>query len=356
MNALNRTGAATAGWIARWMNGSRGANASRVGDAAWRAVLFGLLVLVVAVVGGCDRAAKSAAGKPRVVCTIGMIGDAAKFIGAEHVDVTVLMGQGVDPHLYKASPGDIRVLSEADLVLYNGLHLEGRMGDVLEKIGEKKPVKAVAATIDPALLRRPAEFEGQPDPHVWFDVSIWMSVVAGIRDSLVALDPVHAADYARRADEYLAQLKTLHQWCGEEIAKIPESRRVLITAHDAFGYFSDAYHIEVRAIQGVSTDSEAGIKSVNELVDFIVARQIPSVFVESSVPRKAIEALVEGCRSRGHTVAIGGELFSDAMGAEGTPEGTYIGMVKHNVNAIVSALGATDAAKTGAGAAAEGGQ
>jgi manganese/zinc/iron transport system substrate-binding protein len=275
----------------------------------------------------------------RVVCTIGMIADIAREIGGSRVEVTGIMGEGVDPHLYKASPGDVRLLSDADLVLYCGLHLEGRMADALVKLAARKPVVAVTEGIDEALLREPPEFQGHFDPHIWFDVSLWMKAAERTRDALIEQDPAGADAYRAAAAAYLPRLEELHGWCRSEIARIPEGARVLVTAHDAFGYFGRAYGIEVLAIQGISTDGEAGIKDINSLVDTIVARRIPAVFVESSVPRKTVEALVEGCQSRGHEVRIGGQLYSDAMGPAGTPEGTYIGMVRHNVNTIVAALG-----------------
>lgn len=310
-----------------------------------------LLSLACLVIPACKQSKTTSAAKslPKVVCTTGMIGDAARVIGGDTIDLFILMGEGVDPHLYKPSPGDMRRLSEADLVLYNGLHLEGRMVDVLEKLAEKKTVRAVSDAIDHASLRTPPEFEGQHDPHVWFDVSLWIHAVRRAAEAVSAIEPAHRADCETRAAAYITELENLHRWVGVEIAKIPESRRVLITAHDAFGYFGRAYGIEVRAIQGVSTDSEAGIKAINDLVDFIVARKIPAVFVESSVPRKTIEALVEGCKSRNHPIRIGGELYSDALGAANTPDGTYIGMVQHNVRTIVAALAPDAAPQTSEG-------
>ncbi|MGE3107791.1 MAG: metal ABC transporter solute-binding protein, Zn/Mn family [Phycisphaerales bacterium] len=304
-----------------------------------RALGAACLMTLALLTSACGKPADPGArGTPSVVCTTGMIGDAVRVIAGDRVRLTTLMGEGVDPHLYKPSPIDIRTMSEADLVLYNGLHLEGRMGDVLEQLSRTRAVRAVSDQIDPALLRTPPEFAGQHDPHIWFDVSIWSTAVRTIADRLAELQPAHAQEFRQRAQAYLNELDDLHRWCGDQIATIPESHRVLVTAHDAFGYFSRAYHIEVRSIQGVSTDSEAGVRTVNELVDFIVAREIPAVFVESSVPPKTIQALVEGSRARGHAIRIGGELFSDAMGRAGTPEGTYIGMVRHNVSLIASAL------------------
>lgn len=306
-----------------------------------RAVLAGLALALLALP-ACYRLSspnQSGAKPPRVVATVGMIADvAANIVKGSGATVTALMGPGVDPHLYKASPGDTRLLAEADIVFYNGLLLEGRMVDVLVKMAARKPTIAVTDRIDPKLLREPPEFHGHADPHVWFDVSLWRLAVERVRDGLIEHDPVRADVYRRNAEAYLKEIDELHAWCKAELAKIPESTRLLVTAHDAFGYFGAAYGLEVRGIQGVSTDSEASLKDLNQLVDTLVARKVPAVFVESSVPRKTIEALVEGAKARGHTVTIGGELFSDAMGEPGTPDGTYVGMVRHNVRTIVAAL------------------
>ncbi|WP_438446460.1 metal ABC transporter solute-binding protein, Zn/Mn family [Gorillibacterium sp. sgz5001074] len=296
------------------------------------------LLWVTAACGAADAPASRADGKLRITATTGMIADVAAEIGGERVEVTGLMKAGVDPHLYKASQGDIKRLEQADLILYNGLHLEGKMAEVLEKLGKKKTVVAVSRDIDPAKLRASQDGSTQYDPHIWFDVRHWMSAAGTIAAELAKEDPAHAGEYKARADAYLAKLQELHEYAKRQIASIPESGRVLVTAHDAFQYFGAAYGIEVRGLQGISTASEAGAKDVSALRDFLVERKIKAVFVESSVPKKTIEAVISGAKQQGHTVAVGGELFSDAMGEAGTPEGTYIGMVRHNVDTIVSAL------------------
>lgn len=301
------------------------------------AILPALLSIALLTLAGC-RESPATPQRLRIVSTTGMIHDLVRQIAGDRAESSGLMGEGVDPHLYKATPGDIRRLSDADIVFYNGLHLEGRLGDVLSKLSEKKPVVAVGEAIEPSLLRHPAEFEGHPDPHVWFDVSLWAHAAESIRDTLIKRDPAGRESYTAAAEKLLKELSDLHGWCKTQIATIPESHRILITAHDAFGYFGRAYSIEVRGIQGISTDSEASLRDIASLVDTLVSSKVPAVFIESSVPRKTIEALVEGCRSRGHTVVIGGELYSDAMGAEGTEGGTYIGMIRHNVTTIVRAL------------------
>lgn len=277
-------------------------------------------------------------GPLKVTVTIGMIADVAKVVGGDHVEVTGLMGPGVDPHLYKATQGDLAKLSDAELILYNGLHLEGRMADVLVQMASRVKTVQVTETVPHDLLREPPEFQGQYDPHVWFDVSMWKFAVERIRDAYSEADPDHTADYAANAAAYLEELDKLHAYAKEQIATIPRDRRVLVTAHDAFGYFGHAYDIEVMGLQGISTAAEYGLQDVDRLVEQLVSRKIRAVFVESSISPKSIEALVTGAKSRGHDLVVGGELFSDAMGQAGTPEGTYLGMVRHNVDTIVGAL------------------
>jgi len=276
--------------------------------------------------------------KIRVVATIGMITDVVKNVGGDRVEVTGLMGPGIDPHLYKASAGDVSRLSKADIIFYNGLHLEAKMSEVLEKMQQRIKTVAVTRGIDRSALQAPPEFAGAYDPHVWFDVTLWMKAVEQVRDSLSELDPTSASAYQENTENYLAKLEDLHAYVKAEAEKVPEAQRVLVTAHDAFNYFGRAYGFAVRGLQGISTVSEAGTADVQELVQFIVERRIPAMFVESSVPRRSIEAVQEAVRARGFSVAIGGELFSDAMGDPDTPEGTYIGMVTHNIDTIVKAL------------------
>lgn len=299
------------------------------------------LLSLAFILGGCSPTASTqnqVAGKWKVTATTGMVADIAAQVGGEKVEVTHLMGPGVDPHLYKASQGDINRIREADIIFYSGLHLEGKMGEIFAKIGKEKPVKAVTAGI-PAdqLLADPADPQAF-DPHVWFDVSLWMKAVEQVRADLIAFDPANEAVYTANAQRYLTQLQELHQYAIAQFASVPREQRVLVTAHDAFGYFGRAYGVEVMGLQGISTASEYGLKDVQQLVDTLVSRKIKAVFVESSVPRQSIEAVVAGAAAKHHTVVIGGELFSDAMGAPGTPEGTYIGMVRHNVDTIVNAL------------------
>lgn len=276
----------------------------------------------------------------RVVATVGMIGDVAAEIGGDKVTVETMIGAGVDPHLYKPTVADVKQLDVADIVFHNGLMLEGRMGDILRKTGMRgKQVHAVAELALKGQNLVVNDVEGHSDPHVWMDVSAWTKVADQITGALVAEDPQNAVYYQQRAADFRARLDGLDAYARQTLASIPEERRVLVTAHDAFGYMARAYGLEVRGVQGISTESEAGLKEINGLVDFLVKRRVPAVFVESSLPTKAVEALIEGARSKGHQVRIGGELFSDAMGKAGTYEGTYIGMIDHNVTTIARALG-----------------
>ncbi|MFD0714712.1 metal ABC transporter solute-binding protein, Zn/Mn family [Paenibacillus sp. GCM10027626] len=308
-----------------------------------RVLLAFLLALCVAALAACGNKENTPAAKEgqiKITTTVGMITDVVEQVGGEHVKVTGLMKAGVDPHLYKASQGDIQKLDEADVIFYNGLHLEGKMVEIFEKMAKKKTTVAVSDDIDHSTLRTGAEngMDTEYDPHIWFNVKHWMKATETIRETLVKFDPDHADDYKKNAEAYLAQLKQLDEEVAEQIKTIPEGSRVLVTAHDAFGYFGDAYGMQVMGLQGMSTASEAGTKDVTDLRDFIVEHHIKAVFIESSVPRKAIDAVIQGAKEKGHQLEIGGELFSDAMGEEGTVEGTYIGMVRHNVNTIVKAL------------------
>lgn len=277
--------------------------------------------------------------KIQVTTTVGMITDIVRNVGGERVEVTGLMGPGVDPHLYKPSTGDVFKLDRADIIFYGGLHLEGRMAELFEKMAENgKPAFAVSEEIDPSKLRRPPEFEGKYDPHIWFDVTLWQDAARKVAKELSTLDPGSRDLYERNLDAYLAQLDELHHYAKDQIASIPEQSRVLVTAHDAFGYFGAQYGLEVKGLQGTSTATEASARNVQELAQLIADRKIKAIFVESSVPRATIEAVQKAVQARGWDVKIGGELFSDAMGAGGTPEGAYVGMVKHNVDTIVRAL------------------
>ena len=302
-----------------------------------------LLVWLSAILSGCGAQGGADKGdltqrKIKIVTTTGMIADAVKNVGGERVDVTALMGPGVDPHLYKASAGDVSRMSSADVIFYNGLHLEGKMAEIFEEMSRFAKVYAVADGVEPNMLERTSAFAGNYDPHIWFDVKIWMQVVRYIAKCLSETDPQSAELYQANADAYLARLQELDQYVREQAATIPQEHRILITAHDAFHYFGKAYGFQVRGLQGISTVAETGTADVQQLADFIVQHKIPAIFVETSVPPRYIEALQAAVKARGFDVKIGGSLFSDAMGDPGTPEGEYVGMVKHNIDTIVKAL------------------
>ena len=288
-----------------------------------------------------DGQAQTAAAEPlKVVVTTGMIGDVVRNVAGDRAKVTQLMGAGVDPHLYKATRSDVAAMLNADITFYNGLLLEGKMTDAFVRVATSgKPVFAVTELIDESYLLEPDGSEGHYDPHVWMDPRAWVKAVEIVRDKLSERDPSAAVVYRDNAKRYVDELARLDAYAEQVLTSIPTERRVLVTAHDAFNYFGKRYAFEVLGIQGISTESEAGLKKIEELVDTIVERRLPAVFVESTIPDRSVRALVAGANARGHEVKIGGELFSDAMGAPGTYEGTYVGMIDHNVTAIAKALG-----------------
>ncbi|WP_175640697.1 metal ABC transporter solute-binding protein, Zn/Mn family [Metabacillus schmidteae] len=274
----------------------------------------------------------------QVTTTTGQVADVLKNVGGDQVEVTSLMGPGVDPHLYQASQGDIQKLNNADMIFYNGLHLEGKMGEIFEKMSEDKTIVAVGESIPEALLLAADGDSNAHDPHVWFNIQAWIHAVDTVEEELSKQSPENEELFKDNAANYKQELEEMDQYAKEQIQTIPDESRVLVTAHDAFAYFGHAYGLDVMGLQGLSTDSEYGLKDVQGLVDTLVERNIKAVFVESSISEKSISAVVEGAKKQGHDVVIGGELFSDAMGEEGTEEGTYIGMFKHNVDTIVSSL------------------
>lgn len=312
-----------------------------------RLLLIGLLLTIA----GCTRdQATTADQRLNIVCTTGMIGDLARTIGGPHVAVTDLFKAGVDPHTYRATTDDLRTLQSARFVFYNGLHLEGKMGAVLEQLGERSSmgIGDALAKLPPPTGSSPRDEiyksgwllrDGDhPDPHIWFDVRLWTKMADVVANKLAEIDAAHAADYRQRAAEYIGRLEKLDTEVGAALATIPAEQRVLVTSHDAFRYFGRAYGVQVKGIQGVSTESEASVGHITELVAFLTKSKVKAVFVESSVNPRNMQALREGCEKRGHIVNLGGELFSDAMGDPGTPEGTYEGMIRHNVRTVVEAL------------------
>lgn len=310
---------------------------------------YGLPLALIVFAGCGDRAAspsnagsKSAtAGTIKVVATVGMVGDLVRQVGGDHVTIKQLCGSGVDPHQHKPTRDDVQDIMWADLVFYCGLHLEGKMEDRLSGISRSKPTIAVAESIPSEKLIAGEAGSEHGDPHVWNDVQLWSQCLDPIVKALSELDPSHAETFQANASTYRAEMLALHAWGKEAIASIPQESRVLITSHDAFSYFGRAYGIEVLGVQGISTESEAGLQRINGLVDTLIERNVKAVFVESSVSAKNMEALLEGARSKGHQVTVGGTLFSDAMGLEGTYEGTYLGMLDHNLTTTAISLGGT---------------
>ena len=287
---------------------------------------------------GCTEDSSGPSGKLSIVCTTGMVGDLVTNIAGETAQITTLMGPGVDPHYYKASKGDVEKLAGADLIFYNGLFLEGKMQEIFERMGGAKKVVPVTRDIPLERLRQPPEYEGNYDPHVWFDVSLWKEAVGPVVATLSEVKPELYADFKIRGEAYRAKLDTLHHWVKLEVQFIPKQVRVLVTAHDAFGYYGMAYDIEVVGLQGISTVAEYGVTDVIRMVDLIVDSNVKAIFVESSVPERSIHAVLEGCKARGADVSIGGTLYSDAMGDAGSGADTYVGMVESNTRTLVGAL------------------
>jgi len=300
-----------------------------------RELLAGLATLPLAL----SATGVAAQGVATVVATTGMIADAARQVGGDLVEVRGLMGPGVDPHSYRQTRSDIVAMARADVVLWHGLYLEAQMEEFLQDLGERGTTYAVAETLPRDLLLGHDDYEDKFDPHVWMVPDLWKHVVENVRDALSAARPDSAEVFAANAAAHLAELDELSTYAAGILASVPEESRVLVTAHDAFNYFGQAYGFEVMGIQGISTESEAGLRRIADLVDVLVDRQIGAVFVESSVSDRNIRALIEGAAAKGHKVVIGGELFSDAMGEPGTYVGTYIGMLDHNATTIAGALG-----------------
>lgn len=308
-----------------------------------RRLLISIGVVVVAAACGGGRPTGETDGPLRVVATTSIVGDLVRVIGGDDVELQTLMGAGVDPHLYKPSAGNVRAMASAEFLVYSGLHLEGKMTEVLAEMGSRGvETLAVAECVPADRLLGIQGYDNLHDPHVWFDVGLWEYAAACLRDALIRIDPEHAAGYQKRGDALITEFAALDSWVREQIAVLPEERRVLVTAHDAFSYFGRAYGIEVRGLLGVSTASEAGTADVQELAAFIAERDLPAVFIESSVPPRFVEALTEAVVARGGSVRIGGSLYSDALGNPGGPAETYTGTVRANVETIVGALSGSE--------------
>ncbi|GKX29883.1 manganese transporter [Vallitalea longa] len=303
--------------------------------------LFIMLLVIISAIGlsGCGNSKKVTKidGKYNIVATTTMIADLVKIIGGDSVSVQGLMGPGVDPHLYKASAGDVSLMQNADMVIYNGLHLEGKMGEIFQNINdnEKLVIKISSGINEENLIISEDDLH---DPHIWFNVLLWKDAAKVVKDGLIELDNMNEETYTNNYEEYMVELDELHEYVKSRVDELPEDKRILITAHDAFEYFGSTYGFKVKGLQGISTASEAGTGDVRELADFIVEHEIGAIFIESSVPKKNVEALQEAVEARDFQVEIGGELFSDSLGSEGTEAETYIGTVKSNVNTIIDAL------------------
>lgn len=302
-----------------------------------------LRAVTIVAASACVSAPVWAASKPlEIVATTGMIADAVRVVGGDMVNVSQLMGEGVDPHLYRITQSDIRRLASADAVFWNGLHLEAQLEDFLARLKERKSIFALGEAVPLEGLQPNGQaIDGRKisDPHIWMDPSLWRHVIEKASKSLSDLAPQHQAIFMQNAEQYIEALDDLHAYGQLLIGSIPESARILVTAHDAFGYFGKAYNMQVAAVQGISTESEAGLKAIEGLVDIIVTRKVKAVFAETSVSDRSVRALIEGAKAQGWDVVLGERLFSDAMGKAGTPEGTYLGMIEHNMTAITKGLG-----------------
>ncbi len=312
-----------------------------------KSILFPISVFICSLMLGCQAKVKdedTSSQVPVVVVTTTMIGDMVQFIAGEHAQVLILMGPEVDPHLYKASASDLEKLRKADLIFYNGLHLEGKMDELFSKMQQKGTcIHAITAHIPSDQLFYPSDFEGHPDPHVWFDPTLWAIGTEIVANALATRDPAHADFYHTHAKTLTQKYLDLHAWTKETLSVLPKDKRILITSHDAFNYFGKAYDFDVIGVQGISTASEAGLADIAQTIDFIRRHSVKAIFVESSVPHATIERI-----SKDAGINIGGELFSDALGTPGEIEiskskeqydlGSYEGMIKHNTNSILHAL------------------
>ena len=297
-----------------------------------------ILVFAIILCTSCQDEKKAQNGKLEVVTTTTMITDLVRNIGGDSISVKGLMGSGVDPHLYKASEGDVSKLSNADVVFYTGLHLEGKLVDVFEKMGNSTNTIALAEVLDKNKLIGSEYFASNYDPHIWFNIQYWQQLTKYLTEELSRLNPENASFFQKNSNDYLLKLDALENDIKKTIAALPKEKRILVTAHDAFNYFGEAYGFEVVGLQGLSTATEAGVQDVQHLAKLIIDKKVKAIFVETSVPKRTIEALQQAVLSKGFEVAIGGTLYSDALGNAGTEEGTYLGMFRYNVNTIVEAL------------------
>lgn len=300
-----------------------------------------LLMLPVLMLGSCrlgEDENTEQIGPLHVVATTNIIGDALKNLLKGGAEVSVMMGPGTDPHMYKPTPGDVDLLDRADVIIANGLHLEGKMADMLDKYGKEKPVLFVADGIDKSKIIKSADYADSFDPHIWFDPDLWTQGLTHISNEMQKIDTSNAARYEENLINYTREIENLTEWIKTRINNLPAEKRVLITSHDAFSYFGRKFEFEVKGIQGISTISEVGLKEISNMVDFVIERDIASIFVETSTSQKTAQSIVDGAKDKGYTVSLKGPLFSDALGEPDSEGGTYIGMMKSNVNMIIEGL------------------
>lgn len=297
-----------------------------------------LILVCILLITACNNSNKNNNGKLNVVTTTTMITDLVQNIGGDSINLQGLMGSGVDPHLYKASEGDVSKLTNADVIFYSGLHLEGKLVDVFEKMNRTNTTIALAEVLDKNKLIGSEYFASNYDPHIWFNIRYWKQLTTYLTQELSKLDPKNAAYFEKNNIEYLQKLDVLESEIKNTISTLPQEKRILVTAHDAFNYFGEAYGFEVVGLQGLSTATEAGVQDVQNLAKLIIDKKVKAIFIESSVPKRTIEALQQAVLAQGFQVEIGGTLYSDALGNSGTKEGTYFGMFEYNVNTIVNAL------------------
>lgn len=298
-----------------------------------------LLLSCVLLLGACntDESTFSMSDDEKiiVVTTIAQIGEPLSVIGGDRLEVKSLMGPSVDPHLYQATHGDIQTIEEADVIFYNGLHLEANMVNIFDEISKTKPVLAIGETLDEKILLK--DENNAVDPHIWFDIELWKQALAAAVEKLKEYSPGNSDYFDKNKANYFAKLDELKEE-AKKLQEIPNEQRVLVTAHDAFGYFGKMHDLEVVGLQGLSTEGEIGVSDIQSTIDIIMEYQVPAVFIESSINESSIQAVIKGAKNDGLDVKLGGELFSDAMGTAGTEEGTYIGMYRHNINTIFEAL------------------
>lgn len=297
-----------------------------------------LIVLLSIAFCSCRIEPKEQNGPLNIVATTGIIEDGLLHIVGDSAKVSSLMGPGTDPHLYKPTPGDVKMLDDADVIVCNGLHLEGKMAEMLDKYALEKPVIKVSDGIAKEDLIKSVDLDDSYDPHIWFDTQIWMQGMQHVTNELSEIDSINASYYAGNFERYNQEVEELDQWVFDQLNLLDSNHRILITSHDAFSYFGRRYNIEVRGIQGISTLSEVGLKEISDMVDFIIGRKINAIFVETSTSQKTAESIVDGCRAKEYEVLIKGPLYSDALGEKNSDAGNYIGMIRANVTTIVNGL------------------